>query len=135
MRPKRVILLVDCDEDALSLRRFLLGNYPYRVISATSRGQAAQLFAETFVDLVIVEHRPPGISGPGLIETLKDLKPDIPMILTSDSQCADRLRHLAEAFLGRDTTAAELLERIRIVAARKRGPKPVHPEMVLGLAV
>jgi CheY-like chemotaxis protein len=71
----------------------------------------------------------PLMDGNTLIGHLKEISPDTPMILTSETVRAGERAHRADAFLAKGCcTPADLIERIRVMSARKRGPrKAVQP--------
>src|SRR5208337_1952812 len=53
MRPKKVILCVDDNEQELSVLKFMLATNGYRVVSASTGQEAIGIFAEIQVDLVL----------------------------------------------------------------------------------
>jgi DNA-binding response OmpR family regulator len=66
----------------------------------------------------------PGLDGAALIERIKELSPVTPAILLSSKVRAYDGSMRADVFLAKGMFApAELLERIRILLVRKRGPK------------
>jgi CheY-like chemotaxis protein len=124
MRPKKTILCVDDNEQALSVRKFMLETRGYRVLTALNGQQALDLFQQGSVDLVLSDLIMPQMDGNELIHQMKALHPDVPMILMSGSiKAYERASH-ADAFLPKGACSpVEVLERIRIMVARKRGPK------------
>ena len=52
MRPKKVILCVDDNEQELSVMKFMLVTNGYRVLAAKNGQEAIELFTENAVDLV-----------------------------------------------------------------------------------
>jgi two-component system, OmpR family, response regulator CpxR len=129
MRPKKTILCVDDNEQALSVRKFLLETRGYRVYTALSGPDAINLFSSTHFDLVLTDLGLPQMDGNALIGHLKEISPEVPMILTSDSVRAGESSHNADAFLAKGCCSpVDLIERIRVMSARKRGPrKAVQP--------
>jgi CheY-like chemotaxis protein len=128
MRPKKIILCVDDNEQTLSVRKFLLETRGYRVYTALNGPEAITLFSSTQVDLVLTDLGLPQMDGNALIGHLKEISPEVPMILTSDTVRAGERAHRADAFLAKGCCSpADLIERIRTMSARKRGPrKTVH---------
>lgn len=124
MRPKKIILCVDDNEQELSVLKFMLSTNGYRVISAINGQEAIGIFADTPVDLVLADFAMPQMNGEQLIGRLKQIASHIPMILLGDPQkMGDRL-HGADALLTKkNCPPQELLERIKIMSARKRGPR------------
>jgi two-component system, OmpR family, response regulator CpxR len=124
MKPKRTILCVDENEQSLSHRKIVLQTRGYRV-AAFSRGEDAWLrFLEGGVDLVIADMAMPGIDGPGLIAKIKEASPSTPAILIANKMRTFDHDSQADVFLTKGMyTPADLLERVRLLLTRKRGPK------------
>jgi two-component system response regulator CpxR len=135
LRPKKVILCVDDEDVQLSLLLFVLKTHSYRVLATTDCAEAIRLFTEQQVDLVLADFAMPAMSGDQLVEKLKQIGPHIPMILLGDPVLLDGEPHCADAFLDKKKCSAqELLERIRIMSQRKRGPrKGIVPAYRAGL--
>jgi len=124
MRPKKVILCVDDNEQDLSVLKFMLATNGYRVVSATNGQEAIAVFAGTPVDLVLADYAMPQMDGNQLVDRLKQIAPHVPMILLGDPQKMNGEIHAADALLAKkNCSAQELLERIRLMSARKRGPR------------
>ena len=124
MKPKRTILCVDDNEQALSIRKVMLETRGYRVLPCTTAEEAIEVFKTGGIDLVLSDFVLPGRDGQKLIEEIKNLSPSTPAILFSgkvkfyDRECR------ADLFLPKGAYAPiELLERIRLLLIRKRGPK------------
>src|SRR5881296_2974162 len=127
MKPKRTILCVDDNEQSLSIRKVMLETRGYRVLAYTDAQQALQRFAQGGVDLVLTDLIMPGIDGSKLIEGVKDLSPETPAILLSGKVKIYERDTGADVFLAKGMYApADLLERIRLLLVRKRGPKRTH---------
>ena len=126
MRPKKTILCVDDNEQALAVRRFLLETRGYRVITATAAHDAIELLRNGAIDLVVSDLIMPQMDGNEMVLRMKEITPEVPMMLLSGTVKAfDRASH-ADAFLPKGACSpVELLERIRVMIARKRGPKKV----------
>ena len=124
MRPKKVILCVDDNEQELSVLTFMLTTNGYRVLTALNGQEAIGIFTENPVDLVLADFGMPQMNGSQLVDRLKQIAQHIPMILLGDPQKMGGDIHAADALLTkRSCTAQELLERIKLMSARKRGPR------------
>lgn len=124
MRPKKTILCVDDNEQALSIRKVMLETRGYRVLACTNGQQALELFARGGIDLVLSDLLMPGMDGAGLIEKIKQLSPETPAILFSGKVKVYEKDMRADVFLPKGMYAPiELLERIRILLIKKRGPR------------
>lgn len=127
MRPKKVILCVDGNEQVLSVRKFLLETRGYRVVCAAN-GQAALHEVERALpgqlDLLLVDLLLPGMDGNELVRRAKMLRPELPALITSGTVGSFDRAVCADGFLPKGASSpAELIERIRVLVARKRGPR------------
>jgi CheY-like chemotaxis protein len=125
MRPKKVILCVDDNEQELSVLKFMLATNGYRVLTASNGQEAIAVFATApQIDLVLADTTMPKMSGGQLVERLKRMGGHVPMILLGDAQAATGELHVADAVLvKKNCSTQELLERIKVMSARKRGPR------------
>jgi two-component system response regulator CpxR len=127
MKPKRTILCVDDNEQCLSIRKVLLETRGYRVLAYSNSEQALARFAQGGVDLVLTDLIMPGVNGSKLIEEVKDISPGTPAILLSGTVKIYEQETSADVFLAKGMyVPADLLERIRLLLVRKRGPKRAH---------
>jgi len=128
MKPKRTILCVDDNEQALSIRKVMLETRGYRVIACPSGAEALERFKKGDIDLVLTDLIMPGVDGGKLIEEIKAISPRTPAVLVSGKiRIYDRDMQ-ADAFIPKGmVTPAELLERIRLLLVRKRGPRRTQP--------
>jgi two-component system response regulator CpxR len=128
MKPKRTILCVDDNEQSLSIRKVLLETRGYRVIACTKGDDALEIFKKGGIDLVLTDLIMPGYDGTKLIEQIKSISPHTPAILLSGKVRIYDRDTRADVFLPKGMYApAELLERIRLLLIRKRGPKRTTP--------
>jgi len=112
MRPRKTILCVEDNEQVLSVRKFLLETRGYRVLAMSS------------VDLLMADLIMPSMDGNELIRKAKQVHPGLPTLLVSGTVTSFDRAAAADAFLPKGAcTPAEVLDRIRILVARKRGPK------------
>jgi two-component system response regulator CpxR len=124
MKPKKTILCVDDNEQNLSIRKILLETRGYRVLACNSGELALEAFRRGGVDLVLTDLLMPGVDGSRLIEEVKRLSPQTPAVLISGRIKVYERETLADLFLPKGMyEPAELLERIRVLLVRKRGPK------------
>jgi two-component system, OmpR family, response regulator CpxR len=125
MKPKKTILCVDDNEQYLSIRKVLLETRGYRVVACSTGAQALEAFGRGGVDLVLTDLViPGGIDGSQLIEQIKTISPHIPAILISGRVKIYEHDSLADVFLPKGMyQPVDLLERIRLLLVRKRGPK------------
>ncbi len=127
MRPRKTILCVDSNEQVLSIRKFMLETRGYRVVPMTTAAAALEHLQDALpgsVDLLLADLLLPGMDGNELVRRSKALHPALPAMLVSNMVTNFDRAGAADAFLPKGAcTPAELLDRIRLLVARKRGPK------------
>jgi two-component system, OmpR family, response regulator CpxR len=136
MKAKKTILCVDDNEQLLSIRKVILETRGYRVLACTSGREALNVFKQGGIDLVLTDLAMPEVDGVELIDSVKDLAPETPAILFSGKVKIYERQTRANLFLPKGMYApAELLEHIRLMLVRKRGPKkaaarlPLRPDV------
>jgi CheY-like chemotaxis protein len=131
MKPKRTILCVDDNEQSLSHRKIMLETRGYRVVSFSRGEDALERFKLGGIDLVLTDMAMPGLDGPQLIAAIKSLSPQTPAVLISSKVRIYSHESQADVFLTKGMYApADLLERIRILLVRKRGPRRLQQRPV-----
>jgi CheY-like chemotaxis protein len=127
MRPKKIILCVDHNEQTLSVRTFFLETRGYRVLAVTSAQAAIEVLERTLpgnIDLLLTDLLLPQSDGNDLVRRARQLHPAIPALIVSGTVTGQDRAPAADAFLPKGASSpAELLEKIRLLVARKRGPK------------
>jgi len=100
----------------------------YRVVSCASGREALDIFKKGGIDLVVTDLVMPGVDGTQVIDEIKTVSPQTPAILLSGKAKIYDHNTRADVFLPKGMYApAELLERIRLLLVRKRGPKRIMP--------
>lgn len=127
MRPRKLILCVDGNEQSLSLRKFMLETRGYRVLPMSSGREALDHLENCLpgsVDLLLSDLSLPSMDGNELVRRAKQCQPGLPALLVSAATSNFDRASAADAFLGKGAcSAAELLDRVRVLVARKRDPK------------
>ena len=138
MRPRKTILCVEDNEQVLSVRKFLLETRGYRVLAMSSAAEAMEYLQQAVpgsIDLLLSDLIMPQMDGNELVRRAKQLHPFLPALLVSGTVSSFDRAAAADAFLPKGaSTPAELLDRIRILVARKRGPKK-QPQGVAAVEV
>jgi CheY-like chemotaxis protein len=133
MRPKKVILCVDDNEQILSVRTFLLETRGYRVIALTNPHDALEAIAHSLpgsIDLLLCDLLMPLMDGNELVRRAKQLHPILPAMIVSGTVTAYDRAGRADVFLPKGACSpAEMLERIRVLVTRKRGPRKMSLPM------
>lgn len=127
MRPRKTIVCVEDNEQILSVRKFLLETRGYRVVAFSAGAEALDYIRSATpgsIDLLMSDVILPQMDGNELVRRAKQLHPCLPTLLVSGTVTNFDRAAAADAFLPKGAcTPAEVLDRIRILVARKRGPK------------
>jgi two-component system response regulator CpxR len=127
MRPKKTILCVDDNEQILSIRTFLLQTRGYRVVALGNPQEALDVISNSLpgaIDLLLCDLLMPQMDGNELVRRAKQIHPTLPAMIVSGTVTTYDRAGRADCFLPKGAASpAELLERIRILVARKRGPR------------
>jgi CheY-like chemotaxis protein len=124
----KIILCIDDNEQALSVRKFLLETRGYRVLSALTAEEAMEFFERGGIDLVICDLVMPHTDGNELVKRMKERSPEVPAMLVSGAVHNFDRATAADAFLPKgQCSPSEILERVRMMVARKRGPRKQIP--------
>lgn len=124
MRPKKRILLIDTDEERMGARRFLLNTHGYAALGATTIAEAMEHLNGTWFDLILAAWPLKDYALTDLLlRTIDAPKGEgLPVILIAKSP--KEVRVAANVILpGLVTTQAELLACVKLMSARKRGPR------------
>lgn len=127
MRPRKTILFVEDNEQILSVRKFMLETRGYRVLAYANAADALDFLRGAVpgsIDLLLSDLILPQIDGNELVRRAKQIQPGLPTLLISGTVSSFDRAAAADAFLPKGAcTPVEMLDRIRILVARKRGPK------------
>ncbi len=81
--PAARILLVDDNQAGLAARKSVLEEFGHKVTTAVSGHEGLECFRAGTFDLVITDYKMPRMNGIELIERVRTLKKEIPVILIS----------------------------------------------------
>ncbi|MDH6590195.1 PAS domain S-box-containing protein [Variovorax sp. TBS-050B] len=111
------ILVVDDDPALTRLTSQLCADLGYQWVACTSSIEAARIFSKNphHFDAVLTDERMPGLSGIGLIESLRQVRDDVPIVMMS-GYLGDSLVSRARA-LGARAVLAKPVARMDLAAA------------------
>jgi len=123
MTVKKTILCVD-DEQNLSIHKLTLETRGYRVLTCNTVGEALSIATRCTVDLVLSNVDLPDAPSPELVCRIKTHCAEIPVVLLSSRMRVFHTDAPVDLLLRKGTYAqAELLEHIRLLLTRRRGPR------------
>lgn len=127
MTVKKTILCVD-DEQSLSIQKLTLETRGYRVVTCHTALEAIRIFNLGGVDLLLSNVDLPDDPATELVKRIKALAPEIPVVLLSAQKWAFHTDAPVDLMLKKGSYAqAELLERIRQLLVKRRGPRRATP--------
>jgi DNA-binding response OmpR family regulator len=113
------ILCVDDEANQLVLRKLLLENAGYRVLTADSFRSALATFESNSIDLAVVDYWMRGGNGVQLASELKRQKEDLPIvILSAYSELPGETIGIADAWITKGGASQTLLAKIEELLAR-----------------
>jgi CheY-like chemotaxis protein len=107
-----LILCIDDAEIALRVRKLLLTSAGYSVITAASGEEGFELFNQNSVDLVIADHFLSDKTGAEIAREMKEVKPQVPILIVSAAAEEPNGLEFADAFLSKGEGPDNLLEAI-----------------------
>jgi CheY-like chemotaxis protein len=80
---QQLVLCVDDETIGLEVRKMLLERAGYRVLTALDGQSGLDLFAREPIDVVVLDFAMPGMSGGEVAQSMRQLKPHIPILMLS----------------------------------------------------
>jgi len=121
MRPKKQLLLVSANEDTVSTFRLVFTVQGYGVRAVATEAAAAAVLSDFLIDLIVLDGAKLAGGGVSAAKNLKRIASHVPLILMGLTRPEISA---ADAWVDEfKITPAEMLERIKVMSARKRGPR------------
>jgi len=113
---KPLILCVDDDSTHLQLRKAVLEENGFNVLSVTNVAEAVAIFQEAPVCCTIADHLLQGATGVELAQELKSIKRDVPIVLYSGAMPSNL--HNIDVYINKDEPTSDFLRIVREVVRR-----------------
>jgi DNA-binding response OmpR family regulator len=127
------VLVVDDEDDIVTLMRDFLEAEGYRVLTAPDGDRALSALSSNDVDCVLLDVMMPGRSGFDVLRQLRETS-DIPVLfLSARQEDSDKIRGLglgADDYIAKSSTPAEIVARVKAVL-RRYHPAPAKDPDVL----
>jgi len=107
-----LILCIDDAEIALRVRKLLLTNAGYSVLTAASGEEGFELFKENPVELVIADHFLSDKTGAEIAKEMKEVKPQVPILIVSAASESPGGLEFVDGFLSKGEGPDHLLATI-----------------------
>jgi len=115
-----LILCVDDAEVALRVRKLLLANAGYQVLTASSGEEGLEVFRENPIELVIADHFLSDKSGAEIAAEMKQLKPEVPILIVSAAAEPPGGMEFSDGFISKGEGPDALLDAIAELLERNR---------------
>jgi DNA-binding response OmpR family regulator len=106
------ILCVDDEENQLILRKMVLEQASYSVLTANSAATAIEMFRSEPIDLVIVDYYMPGMNGLSLARELRRIRKVPIVILSAFAELPGEAIGSADVWITKGISSQELLSRV-----------------------
>ena len=116
-----VVLCLDDELEGLIGREALLKQAGCYALISTSPFEALKLFASCHVDAVVLDYQMPEMRGDMVASRMKQLKPDIPIMLLSahDSVPEDMLEHV-DIFFSKREPPRKFVAAVQVLLAERK---------------
>ena len=113
-----LILCIDDADVALRVRKLLLDHEGYNVLTANSGEGGLELFKQNPIELVIADHFLSGKTGIEIAREMKELRPEVPILIMSAAIDKPEGMEFADGFLAKGESPDVLLETIAQLLAK-----------------
>ena len=107
-----LILCIDDADVALRVRKLVLASAGYAVLTAASGEEGLELFKQHAVELVIADHFLSAKTGTEIAKEMKELKPEVPILIVSATAEKPSGIEFADGFLPKGDSPEILLAAI-----------------------
>lgn len=127
MTEPATVLVVDDEEDIVTLMRDFLEAAGYRVLAAPDGAAALATLESEPVDAVLLDIMMPGLSGYDVLRRIRETS-DVPVLfLTARDEDSDKIRGLGlggDDYIVKSATPGEIVARVRAVLRRTHRDEP-----------
>jgi CheY-like chemotaxis protein len=116
------ILLIDDNQDLLSLLQLCLQRLGFQVLIANSGPKALAIMAREQVDVVVVDYKMPDMDGGQVAQEIRRVTPSMPILMYSGAleEPPNRVLELVDEFVSKQEPFSNLLHHIRNVPLRSQ---------------
>lgn len=126
-RANCTVLLIDDEQPGLRLRRLVLEDSGFKVLSTSEIDEAMSMFQKHDVDVVVTDHLLGRLTAAGLALTMKRLKPHVPIVSLSGTTNVEEALKYADHFIGKAEGPEALISTLdEILVDRLKSREPVR---------
>ena len=125
LRGTETVLIADDEDVVIDVGQQLLKKMGYKVLTARSGKQTVEICTKNKdeIDIVILDMIMPGMGGGETFDMLKEIKPDIKVLLSSgysiNSRAAEMLKRGCNGFIQKPFNIKELSKKLRDILDEK----------------
>ena len=125
---KKLLLLVDDDQNQLALRQALLESSGYEALTANHSLDALRLFVAHEIATVILDYQMPEMNGEAIAIWMKEEKPEVPLLMISGCAVPESVLRHVDGFMPKASQSTFLLQMIErlLQGFEKRKPQQVR---------
>lgn len=122
-----IVLVVDDEQVVRQTAKIALERYGYKVLLAESGREGIEVFRrrESEISVVLLDMMMPAMGGEDVIERLTEIRPEVPVIVSSgynEALTAQRFAGKGVAgFIQKPYTSRQLAEKVNVILAAKEG--------------
>ena len=109
---RRTLLCIDDHETSLAGWCLYLQNAGYSVETARTPQEGLELFAVHPIDLVLLDYAMPGINGREVAATMRQIKPDVRIVMFSGVSLSEDKLTSVDAFIEKGQHPLVLIQKI-----------------------
>lgn len=111
-----MVLCIDDEDVGLEVRKLLLEQYGYQVLTASDGPSGLKVFESTPVDAVVLDYAMPGMHGGQVAAEMRRKNPDIPIVLLSAYLgLPEDVTKLVTVYMTKGEGAPALLEKLAMI--------------------
>jgi two-component system, NarL family, invasion response regulator UvrY len=131
----RILLADDHAVVRAGLRQFIAGHHDLNVVGEAANGaEVIDCVRKVDLDLVVLDISMPGPSGIDTLKSLKQIRPELPVLILSgfaeEQYAINLLRAGAAGYINKEAPPAQLLTAIRTVAQGRKYVSPALAQML-----
>ena len=127
------VLVVDDEDDIVTLMRDFLEAEGYRVLAAADGPAALDMLRTDQVDCVLLDVMMPGLSGFDVLRTIRETSQVPVLFLSARQEDSDKIRGLGlggDDYIVKSSTPGEIVARVKAVLRRSQRGDPAPQEQL-----
>ena len=126
-RRQKTLLCVDDNQSSLNIRKLILEDFGYQVLTARSGREGLDVFASNVIDAVILDYQMPEMNGELVAAEMRRTKPRVPILMLSGWMSPpESALQLVDQLVAKGDPVEFMLLAVQQVLSRGEKRKPVR---------